>query len=116
MSKNNLKLGKYKVLTADWYSIVEVEEHIFDDAYVEACTRAMEIKIKNLGPYDDLMVNPIMVCKKINDKQKKEKFINTYKVLLNAGYPKRAELLREIFMENVQIDLATEPLSASYKS
>lgn len=117
MSKNNdIKLGKYKVLTADWFSVIEVDENVFEDAYVEACTRAIEFKVKNLGQYDDLMVNPIMVCKKLHVKKSKEKFINTYKVLLNAGYPTRAELLREIFMENVKIDLASEPLSASLKS
>lgn len=117
MPKNNkIKIGRYKVLTADWFSVIEVDENVFEDAYVEACTRAIEIKIKNLGPQDDLMVNPIMVCKKLNIKTSKEKFINTYKVLLNAGYPTRAELLREIFMENVKIDLASEPLSASLKS
>lgn len=113
---NNIKIGKYKVLTADWFSVIEVDENVFEDAYVEACTRAIEIKVRNLGPHDDLMVNPIMVCKKLNIKRSKEKFINTYKVLLNAGYPTRAELLREIFMENVKIDLASEPLSASLKS
>ena len=116
MSKNhNIKLGKYKVLTADWYSIIEVDENLFDDPHVEACTRAIEMKVKNLDTHDDLMVNPIMVCTKLNNKKSKDKYINTYKVLLNAGYPIRAELLREIFMENVKIDLASEPLSSSIK-
>lgn len=116
MSKNyKHKIGKFKVLTADWSLIIEVDENIFEDSHVEACTRAIESKVRNLGPHDDLMVNPIMVCTKISVKNSKEKFVNTYKVLQNAGFPWRAELLRKIFLENVSVDLAAEPLSSSFK-
>ena len=116
MSKKKNNIKKFKVLTADWSSIVEVDGSIFDDSYVEACTRAMEMKIQNMKETEEnLLVNPIMVCHNLTNEQEKERYINTYKVLLNASMPKRAETLRSIFMKNVQVDLAHEPLSASLK-
>lgn len=117
MPKKKNSIKKYKVLTADWSSIVEVDGNIFDDGYVEACTRAMELKIESMrGGDENLLVNPIMVCHNLTNSDEKERYINTYKVLLNASMPKRAETLRSIFMKNVSVDLAFEPLSASLKS
>jgi hypothetical protein len=43
----------------------------------------------------------------------KEKIVNTYKVLLNAAFPFRAETLRRVFFDSTEVDLATEPLSSS---
>lgn len=90
-----------------------VEEEIFDDPHVEACTRCIEKKVKNLQEDDDFLVNPIMVVKSLKRKNAKFKIINTYKVLLNAGLPSRAEVLRKVFFQNTEIDLAREPLSSS---
>jgi hypothetical protein len=124
MSKKKSSIKQYKVLTADWSSIVEVDSSIFDDGYVEACTQAIEqkirfanapVKIFQSGPHN-LFVNPIMVCHNLSNPKEKERYINTYKILQNAGMPKRAENLREVFLKNVEVDLAYEPLSASLKS
>jgi len=117
MSKktNNSNIGNYKVLTGDWYTCVKVNHDIFDDPYIEACTQAMEQKVQTLQPYDDLHVNPVMVCKNLDNTSSQERYINTYKVLLNAGMPARAALLRDTFMKNIEVDLATEPMSASLK-
>lgn len=125
MSKKKSNIKKYKVLTADWSSIIEVDSGIFDDCYVEACTRAIEQKIQkvNHNPFlfesvthFNLFVQPIMVCHNLSNPKEKERYINTYKVLQNAGMPKRAENLRQVFLQNVNVDFAYEPLSASLKS
>ena len=46
--KKNPNIDTYKVLTGDWYSVVQVENDIFDDGYIEACTRAVEIRVKQI--------------------------------------------------------------------
>ena len=125
MSKKKSNIKKYKVLTADWASVIEVDGSIFDDCYVEACTQAIEQKIQKVSNnpflfdaanHSNLFVNPIMVCHNLTNPKEKERYINTYKVLQNAGMPKRAENLRHVFLQNVKVDLAYEPLSASLKS
>jgi hypothetical protein len=110
MSKNN---NKYTVKSANWSMTVSVNEEIFDDPHIEACTRCIENKIDKLDPDEDFLVNPIMFVKSLKRKNSKEKIVNTYKVLLNAGFPSRAEMLRKIFYASTEVDLAIEPLSSS---
>ena len=112
MSKPN-----YIVKTGNWSMQIYVDEKIFDDPHVEACTRSVEEKCKQLKGVndDDFLVNPVMIVKSTKRKNAREKTINTYKILLNAGMPGRAEILREVFYETTSIDLAVEPLSSSKK-
>ena len=110
MSKNN---NKYTVKSANWSMTVSVNEEIFDDPHIEACTRCIENKIDKLEPEEDFLVNPIMFVKSLKRKNSKEKIVNTYKVLLNASFPYRAETLRRVFYDSTEIDLAKEPLSSS---
>jgi len=110
MSKEN---NKYMVKSADWSMTVSVNEEIFDDPHIEACTKSIERKIKSLQPDEDFLVNPIMFVKSLKRKNSKEKIVNTYKVLLNAGFPSRAETLRKVFYASTEVDLASEPLSSS---
>lgn len=107
------KINKYKVRTANWSMEVEVDEDIFDDPYVEACTRCIELKLKKSDGGSDFLVNPVMLVKSDKRKNSKEKVINTYKILLNAGLPSKAETLRKIFFMSTEVDLAHEPLSSS---
>ena len=99
------------VKTADWTMEVYVDEDIFDDPYVEACTRSIEIMQTNLEEDQDFLVNPVMVVKSLKRKNGKFKVINTYKILINAAMYDKAEALREIFFSNTQVDLAKEPLT-----
>jgi hypothetical protein len=110
MSKNN---NKYSVKSANWSMTISVNEEVFDDPHIEACTRCIEEKIKMLREDDDFLVNPIMFVKSLKRKNSKEKIVNTYKVLLNAAFPFRAETLRRVFFDSTEVDLATEPLSSS---
>lgn len=108
------KLVKFKVSSANWSLNIDVDREIFDDADVEACTRALEIKAKN-NDVENFLVNPVILCKQIKPLSKEPKYINTYKVLINAGMPKRAEHLRRVFQSASDVDLALEPISASIK-
>jgi len=110
MSKQN---NKYLVKSANWSMTVSVNEEIFEDPHIEACTLCIEKKVKALHQDDDFLVNPIMFVKNLKRKNSKQKIVNTYKVLLNAGFPGRAETLRRIFFNTTDVDLATEPLSSS---
>ena len=103
----------YNVRTAGWTMDVYVDEEIFDDPHVEACTISIEKKIKFLDEGHDFLVNPVMLVKSLKRKNAKNKIINTYKVLQNAGLPQRAEMLRKVFYMSTSVDLAKEPLSAS---
>jgi len=110
MSKQN---NKYLVKSANWSMTISVDEEIFGDPHIEACTKCLEEKIKNLKYDDDLLVNPIMIVKSLKRKNSREKIVNTYKILLNAAFPYRAETLRKIFYNSTEIDLAKEPISSS---
>lgn len=115
--KNNKKINKdgtYLVKSADWAMDITVDETIFDDPHVEACTLCVEKKIMEADEEGaDFLVNPVMYVKSTKRKNARVKVINTYKVLMNAGYPDRAELLRKVFYMNTDVDLADEPLSSS---
>lgn len=108
-----MRKENYNVRTAGWTMDVYVDEEIFDDPHVEACTISIEAKIALLDEGNDFLVNPVMLVKSLKRKNAKSKIINTYKVLQNAALPDRAELLRKVFYMSTQVDLAHEPLSAS---
>ena len=40
--------NKYLVKSANWSMTVQVDESIFNDPHIEACTKCIEDKIKNL--------------------------------------------------------------------
>lgn len=108
------KVHKFDVSSANWSLNIEVDPEIFDDTYVEACTRAIEITAKSKET-ENFLVNPVIFCKQIKPYINDPKYINTYKVLINAGMPKRAEHLRKIFQSSTDVDLTQEPISASIK-
>ena len=72
MSKNN---NKYTVKSANWSMTVSVNEEIFDDPHIEACTRCIENKIDKLEPEEDFLVNPIMFVKSLKRKNSKVRII-----------------------------------------
>lgn len=93
---------------------VEIDDSIFDDYKVEACTRIIE-KLFSAGNYK---ITPFMYCEdfdNITKKVKDRKFgtYNTYKLLINAGYHNKAEKLRVIFFKDNELDLAEEPIQSA---
>ena len=117
MLKNRDKNKKYKVSTTNWSSTVIVDETLYDDPFVEACTRVIERKVEYLKKRNKgnefLDINPVLVCRRINKGRVNQKIINTYKVLQNASYNEKAEYLRDAFLTMSDVDLAREPLSSS---
>ncbi len=98
-------LKTISVRSANWEVDIKIDSRIFDDVYIEACTRILENNIRG----GNLAVSPFMEA---NLKNKKDIFIfNTYKILSNAGYHTYAENLRFNFKKQTAIDLKYEPIS-----
>lgn len=100
------------VKTANWHKVIEIDETLFDNVFIEACTQAIELKTKETMPGEDLLVNAVMYCSDLYSKQKddQDKVVNTYKILLNAGKHERASILRDVFLKKMKIDLNKEPI------
>lgn len=80
-------------------------ENFFDDPFMEACTRVVELKKKT---EQNLFLPPFMIAK-YDRKNAKEKIYNTYIVLSNSGLHKQAENLRVKFRQDSGVDLKEEP-------
>jgi hypothetical protein len=83
-------------------------EDIFDDPFIEACTRIIEFRRKS----QESMAVPPCILANLDRKGAKIHVYNTYIVLINAGYHKYAENLRLRFMEDSGIDLKEEPIKS----
>ena len=99
------KLKTIIVKSANWEMEVEIDNELFNDIHLEACTRALEIQIKN----NNKVVSPFMTSTLKGDNRKLYTF-NTYKILINASYFNYAENLRNNFKKQTNIDLETEPI------
>jgi len=101
-------------LDKDKYEI-KVDETIFEDYKLEACTRLIE-KLFGAKMYK---VTPFLFCEDmtIPKLKAKTKFgtYNTYKIIINAGYHSIAEKLRVIFFKDNNLDLAEEPIQSKLK-
>ena len=92
-----------------WTQIVSVDEEIFEDYKVEACTQSIESRFKSGGA----SITAFMQCSDIlknNTVSKKFSIYNTYKILINAGLHNKAEMLRKICLTESDVDLAQEPI------
>ena len=87
---------------------INVDSNIFDDPHLEAATQAIEqCKIKKYG-----IIRPITECWEKRDEKniKKHHMINSFWLLVNAGLYSKAELLREKFHKQTEVDLSKEPI------
>lgn len=97
------------VTSVNWKQIIEVDETLFDDYKLEACTQAIE-KSMSRG---NTTVSALLQCWLLPKNPKAKKNIsvyNTYKILINAGLYSKAETLRTIFLSKTKVDLAKEPI------
>jgi epoxyqueuosine reductase QueG len=108
MSKNN-DTEIYNVRASEWNMDLEIET-FFDDPFTEACTRCMEIKMR-CPTEASVNATAVMICTSRSTEEVKT--LNTYKILQNAGFAHKSEFLRKHFIENCNIDMATEPLSST---
>ena len=88
---------------------IQVDINVFDDFYVEACTRAVETNIKN----KKRAITPFVEVRLKDDD--KFKVYNVYKILINAAYHNHAQCLRESFKKSYDVDLNDEPLCAKLR-
>lgn len=92
------------VKCAGWEMDVLVDPRNFDDIFVEACTRALEINIRS----SKMIVAPFMEARL--KKSKTVHIFNSYKILANAGFHKFAENLRYNVRKKMSVDLRNEPM------
>lgn len=91
-------------LTEDDVSEFSIDLDTHSDPFMEAATRAVEKSKQKRGS----VIRPITRCWE-KKTPKKVKMVNSYFVLVNAGFYAKAELLRDKFKMQTDIDLAKEP-------
>jgi hypothetical protein len=104
MKKNSITIVG-KVAHEDYR--IEIEE-FFDDPFMEACTRVVDIK-RTFNKH--FSVPPFMMAY-LDRKNPKLHTYNTYIVLINAGLHKFAETLRIKFKQHSGVDLKLEPIKS----
>lgn len=92
-------------LTADNISEFDIDEDIFEDPFMEAATRAVEIIKKQRGA----IIRPMTSCWEKKTPKRKHIY-NSYWILVNASCYSKAEQLREKFRMQTDIDLSKEPV------
>lgn len=115
VKKSVIKLNGVKTMMVTFPELdeikqeVQVDTDIFEDFYTEACTRAVEINIKN----KQSAITPFVEVRLKSDD--KFKVFNVYKILINASYHIHAQVLRDNFKKACDIDLNDEPLCAKLR-
>ena len=113
-TKRNMKMSALKTvvvrLTADNTSEFEIDGESFNDEFMEAATRAVEKTKKNRG-----IIHPVISCWYKNTPDKVQMY-NSYWVLINAGCHNKAEVLREKFKMQHNVDLSKEPVASRPKN
>ena len=89
----------------------EIDNDVFDDPYEEAATRAVEQGKHKRG---SILSHVIKCWDKANPKR--NALYNTYWILVNAACYSKAELLREKFKAQTDVDLATVPKFSTMKA
>ena len=89
-----------------------IDTEMFQDPFLEAITRAIENGVKNTN----VLVNTRTISTCWETKYPKKLYsCNSYFPMINAGQHAKAELLREKFKAQYDIDLAMEPIGGFSK-
>lgn len=115
--KQKTNKSKIQTIVVSFANLIDFEKEIkintddvCDDIYLEACTRAVELNIKD----KKLVIVPFIEARLKNEPDKKKfKLYNSYKVLINAAYHRYAKNLRDEFKKTNNIDLNDEPICAN---
>jgi hypothetical protein len=117
MLKKQMKSSKIKTIVVecklkDSLDIKEydVDAEIFDDIYLEAATRFAEQHVKK----QNVKIAPILTAYEKKDEKDFDKHYcyNSYYIIINAGFYKKAEIMRKNFLMVVGIDLQKESLKS----
>lgn len=86
----------------------DIDSDIFDDIFMEAATRFTEQYIKQ----KNVKMAPILTAWDKKDTKNFEKYYcyNSYYVVINAGFHKKAEIMRKNFLTATGIDLKHEKI------
>jgi hypothetical protein len=115
---NKMKTAKIKTIVVecklkDFNSAqeFEIDSEIFDDTNLEAATRFVEHYISN----NNLKISPTLNTYEKRDVKNPNKHVNynSYYIIVNAGYYKKAENMRSNFLKISNIDLKKESLKSS---
>ncbi len=89
----------------------EVDSELFDDIYMESATRFVEQHV--IKP--NAKIPPILstYIKKDVKNYNKHFCYNSYYLMINAGFHKKAEIMRKNFMTISKIDLKNESIKSS---
>lgn len=89
----------------------EVDSELFDDIYMEAATRFVEQHV--IKP--NAKIPPILSTYIKKDVKNYDKHFcyNSYYLMVNAGFHKKAEIIRKNFMIVSNIDLKNESIKSS---
>ncbi len=92
----------------------DIDPEIFDDVLLEAATRFAEQRIKN----KNAKIAPILTSYEKKNSKNYDKHIcfNSYYVIINSGFQKKAEIMRRNFMIASGIDLQKDPIKSNAKS
>lgn len=86
----------------------DIDSELFDDILMEAATRFTEKYVKR----QNVKISPVLSAWEKKDAKNYEKHIcyNSYYVIINAGFHRKAEIMRKNFMAATGIDLKLEKL------
>jgi hypothetical protein len=93
-----------------WKKTAIVDADVFEDVYVEACTQIIEKMVKN----KKLNIGPTLTCW-IEGDIENIVTCNSYKILINAGYHKLAEAVKQELLKKTSMDWSTEPVRSTAK-
>jgi hypothetical protein len=115
MTKKQMKSPKVKTIVVECRMMdssdikeFEVDTEIFDDVYLEAATRFVDQHIRK----QNSKIAPILFAYEKKDiKNFNNHFCyNSYYVIINAGFYRKAEIMRRNFLTVTGIDLQKESL------
>lgn len=91
----------------------DIDSEIFDDILLEASTRFAEQHVKK----QNVKIAPILTAWEKENVKKYDKYFcyNSYFIIINAGFHKKAEIMRKNFMSATGIDLRMEKLKTEQK-
>ena len=86
----------------------DINSEIFDDILLEASTRFAEQHVKK----QNIKISPILTAWEKKDAKNYEKHFcyNSYYIIINAGFHRKAEIMRKNFMAATGIDLKKEKI------
>ena len=105
-----MPIKKIIVTSANWKETIQVDSDVFEDVYIEACTRAIEKMAKK----KKINIGSVMVCWESGD-SKNPVTCNSYKMLINAGLHYVAAAAKKNLSAQGDIDWESEPFRSSAK-